>query len=422
MTDKELLRQMLDITAPWDIKAVQLDRAAKRLEIEVICTQEHWADEQGRKLPIHSYEERRWRHLDAFQFETVIFGRIPRVRYPEEINPEDDDGCAPPPRRGRTEMVSVPWAGKHSRWTRQFERLAIEIILACKTLSDASEILRLSWDEVHRIQQRAVARGLERRQDESIPFIGIDEKSFGRGHDYATLVFDLSQQRVLAVGPGRSQAEAQRVLTAAIAPAHRSEVTAAAMDMSRSYINALSEVCPGAQIVFDRFHVSKLLNQAVDQVRRAEHKRLSAQGDASLKGSRYQWLLAPESMNEEQLSKFELIFRRNTVVSRAWTDRENFALFWESQSEREARQLFAKWESKVQSRQGLAPMKKAAATLRNHLEGLLNYISHPITNAFAEGINSLIAVLKGAARGMRNFSNFATRVLFYYGKLNLFPP
>jgi transposase len=421
MTDKELLRQMLGITDPWDIKTVQLDREAKQLRIEVQCTQAHWADENGRKLPVHGYVDREWRHLDAFQFQTVIYGRVPRVRYPEDPPPGDDDGSCASTRSGRTGVVNVPWAERFSRWTRLFERFAIEIILACRNHKDAADILGLSWDEVQRIQQRAVARGLERRVDEAIPFVGIDEKSFGRGHDYATVVFDLSGRRVLDVGPGRKQSDAEAVLKAAIATEHLEEVTAISMDMSRSFIAAAAAVIPGASVVFDRFHVSQLLNKGIDQVRRAEHKRLRAQGDESLKKTRYQWLIAPENMGEEQRAQFELIFAGNAIVSRAWTDRENFALFWESKSEGEARALFKKWERTVHRRRGHEPMKKVAATLRRHLEGLLNYISHPISNGFAEGINSLIAVLKGAARGLRNFANFRTRILFFHGKLNLLP-
>jgi transposase len=429
MNDKELLRQMLGITAPWIIKSVELDVAAKRLGIEVECTQEHWADEQGRKLPIHGYEQRQWRHLDAFQFETVIHGRIPRVRYPEGHEDDTDGEDGPPGGRGagekpkgRTALVTVPWAERYSRFTVLFERFAIEVMQACKTLADATRLLSISWDEAQRIMDRAVARGLTRRQSVTMPHLGIDEKSFGRGHDYATVLLDLSRECVHEIGPERTKEATMDLLTRAIPDKEqREEVSAVAMDMSAAFAAAVKEVLPSAAIVYDRFHVSKLLNAAVDQVRRAEHKRQSAAGNDSLKNSRYLWLSAPENLSDEKRTEFESVFRRNAVVGRAWTDRENFARFWECRTEAEGRQFFDRWEAGVFKRKKLEAMKQVAKTLRRHLEGLINYITHPLTNALAEGLNSLIAVLKGAARGLKNFANFRTRVLFYLGKLDLYP-
>ncbi len=112
-------------------------------------------------------------------------------------------------------------------------------------------------------------------------------------------------------------------------------------------------------------------------------------------------------------AEFESILRRNAMVGRAWTDRENFARFWECRTKAEGRQFFDRWESAVFKRKKLEPMKQVAKTLRRHLEGLINCITHPLTNALAEGLNSLISVLKGAVRGLRNFANFRTRILFY---------
>ena len=149
---------------------------------------------RGAKLPIHWYEERQWRHLDAFQFETVIHGRIPRVRYPDGDTDEDD---GPPggssgggKSQGHTALVAVPWAERYSRFTQLFERFAIEVMQACKTLIHATRLLSISWDEARPNRDRAVERGLARRRSVAMPHLGIDEKSFGRGYDFAIVLLD----------------------------------------------------------------------------------------------------------------------------------------------------------------------------------------------------------------------------------------
>ena len=439
---------MLGIQEPWSIKSVKLDVPGRKLEVEVECLQAHWADEEGQKLPIHGYEVRSWRHLDAFEFETVITGRVPRVRYPakdsgtgktakgaepdndggggdkdnDNDDDDDDDGGGGTTAGGRTMLVRVPWAEPHSRFTALFESFAVEVMGACRTVTEAARLLRVSWDQAQRIMERAVARGLARRQEAVIPHIGIDEKSFGKGQDYATVVLDPARECVHDLGPGRTTEATVDLLERCLPdPELRLQVSAAVMDMSAAFAAAVKLTLPSAVIVYDRFHVSKLLNTAVDQVRRAEHKRLSAQGDNTLKNTRYHWLTGPENLEPQKLEELEALFARNAVVARAWTDRENFALFWDCGTEEEAMTFFKAWERKVNRRKGLQPMKKAAATLRRHLGGLINYVTHPLTNGLAEGINSLIAVLKGAARGLRNFSNFRVRVLFFLGKLDMLP-
>ncbi|RYD27779.1 MAG: ISL3 family transposase, partial [Verrucomicrobiaceae bacterium] len=339
-----------------------------------------------------------------------------------EGDDDDDDDGGGTAAGGRTMLVKVPWAEPHSRFTALFESFAVEVMGACRTLTEAARLLKISWDQAQRIMERAVARGLARRQEVVIPHIGIDEKSFGKGHDYATVVLDPARECVHDLGPGRTAEATVRLLERCLPdPEIRLQVSAAVMDMSAAFAAAVRQTLPSAVIVYDRFHVSKLLNTAVDQVRRAEHRRLSAQGDSTLKNTRYHWLTGPENLEPQKLEELEALFARNAVVARAWTDRENFASFWDCSTEEESMTFFKVWERKVNRRKGLQPMKKVAATLRRHLGGLINYITHPLTNGLAEGINSLIAVLKGAARGLRNFSNFRVRVLFFLGKLDMLP-
>jgi transposase len=246
------------------------------------------------------------------------------------------------------------------------------------------------------------------------------QKSFGRGQSYVSVLSDPQGRRVLEVEPGHDTAAARRLLCA-IPAAQRGLVKAVSMDMSAAYESAARRELPQAAIVYDRFHVSKLRNEAVDQTRRTENRRLLAQGDERLKGTRYLWLQAPENMSAERLQCFERAVRRATLTAKAWEMKELFSIFWDEPSRTAAQSFFKRWRQKVRRRRGIAPVQRAATTLERHLPGLLNFIDHRITNAFAEGVNSLIHALKSAARGFRNFASFRTRILFFFGKLNLLP-
>jgi transposase len=173
----------------------------------------------------------------------------------------------------------------------------------------AAALLDLSWDAVYHLMGRAVARGLKRRQLDSIRHVGMDEKSFGRGHRYISVLTDLDQSRVLEVVPERTQ-EAAEALWQTLSEEQRRQVEAVAMDMWEAYENAARVQAPQAQIVHDKFHIAKHLNEAVDQVRRREHKQLMREGDQTLKGSKQLWLFNPKNLSEEQQASFEELLER----------------------------------------------------------------------------------------------------------------
>jgi transposase len=247
----------------------------------------------------------------------------------------------------------------------------------------------------------------------------LDEKSFGAGQDYISIMTDLEEARVLEVVPGHNT-ESGRKLWQSLPEEQREAVEAAAMDMSAGFAAATREEAPQAAIVHDKFHVSALLNEAVNKVRRQEHHLLKKQGDDRLTGSKQLWLYNPENLNDERIEDFQNLLRQNLKTSRAWFHKENFSGFWEQESGWAAEGYFKRWyASAIRSR--LEPIKKVARTLKEHLPNLLNYFSFRITNAVTEGLNSKIQQLKANARGFRSFLNYRTRILFFCGKLDLLP-
>jgi transposase len=407
--DSELQKhyaQLLGIGSPWEVKTVELKLEEKKVEIELGW---QWGaaakcPDCGRECSIHDCApERKWRHLDTMQFTTLIWARTPRSDCPEH----------------GVKTMTVPWAAPQGRFTLLFERFAVEVLLASATVSQACQLLGLGWDTAQEIMRRAVERGLERRQLEDLRHLGMDEKSFKRGQSYITLLTDLDQSRVLDVVEERT-AEAADQLWETLNPEQKQAVEAVAVDMWEPFIQTIQKQVPDADIVHDKFHVSKYLGEAVDKVRRQEHKELMAQGDETLKGTRQLWLYNPQNFSPDQADEFSTLKDLQLKVARAWAAKELFSKFWEYQETGWARRFFKNWFGWV-SRSRLKPVVEVAQMLKRHLDNLLTYLKHHITNAVTEGLNSKIQSLKSAARGFRNFRNYRIRILFFCGKLNLYP-
>jgi len=407
--DNELQKHyalLLGIGTPWEVKTVDLKLEERKVEIELGW---QWGaaakcPECGRECSIHDCApERTWRHLDTMQFTTLIRTRTPRSECPEH----------------GVKTMKVPWAAPQGRFTLLFERFAVDVLVASASVSQGCKLLGIGWDAAHEIMRRAVERGLERRQLEGLKHLGMDEKSFKRGHSYITLLTDIEESRVLDVVEERTNQAAEQ-LWQTLTPEQKQGVEAVAVDMWEPFIQTIRAQVPKADIVHDKFHVSKYLGEAVDKVRRQEHKELMAQGDETLKGTRQLWLYNPQNFSLEQAEEFTALKDLQLKVARAWAAKELFSKFWEYRHESWARRFFKQWYGWI-SRSRLKPMIEVAQMLRRHLENLLTYLRHRITNAVTEGLNSKIQSIKSAARGFRNFQNYRTRILFFCGKLNLYP-
>ncbi len=163
-----------------------------------------------------------------------------------------------------------------------------------------------------------------------------------------------------------------------------------------------------------------MANDAVDKVRRGEHKRLLRDGDDRLKGSKNFWLTSIENHSEKQHARFQSTCNRTLATGRAWSYKELFRDLWAQETEGKAKSYFSDWSQRI-IRTKIAPMKKLARSLKERIDNMVTYCTHGITNAVAEGINSKIMSIKRRARGYRNIENFKTAVLLYCGGLDLDP-
>ncbi len=320
-----------------------------------------------------------------------------------------------------TRQVKVPWAGARSRFTALFECLVIEW-LQHASIKAVAELLDMSWDQVAGIMERAVNRGLARRELSVPKVVGVDETSFQKRHEYVTVVCDPERATVLFVSDGRSAASLSGFFDGLTAE-ERAGIDAVTMDMSGAYLSAVRRALgPTAneRIVFDKYHLASLLGNAVNKVRRDEHKALLAQHDERLTGTRHLFLMNPRNMSGAQWAGLKPLISSNLKVGRAWAIKETFmdafALRQPAQAERALKAVLT-W----MSRSRLAPIVRAGRTVRRHFDGVMNAILSGITNATAEAINSRIQWLKKQAAGFRSRARFRQAIYFHLGGLDLYP-
>ena len=319
-------------------------------------------------------------------------------------------------------QVRVPWAEPRSRFTLLMERLIIDLILQGSTVKGACEIVGVSWDEAWGVMSRAVTRGQARKEARPIAYIGVDEKAFRKGHRYHTIVCDLERSTVEFVAEER-KTESLAAYYPQRTDAQRTALQAVAMDMWEPYIGATRDGLPDGdtKIVFDRLHIMREMTKAVDTVRKQEHRTfLQAGDDSPLTATKYLWLFSEERRPERHAEAFATLQALNLKVGRAWAIKEALRTLWTYRRLPAVTRFFTRrygWA--VRSR--LEPVKKVAATLKRHLDGVLRFVTHPITNGVAEGLNSKIMSIKRKAGGFRNPSNFTTAIYFHCGGLDLYP-
>lgn len=329
-TLKEHYRVLRDLDSSWHIDDVALDLPGKQVVIRL--------SHSGGSLVFpdcsegcpraDTAPERTWRHLDTMQFKTEIRAAVPRTRC---------EKCG-------VKTIAVPWAGKHSRFTLLFEALTIKVLQAASSVKKAAELLNIGWDSMHAIVERAVERGLQRRQLDNVRHVGVDEKSFGEGHDYVSIMTDLDGHRVLAVAPERT-IESCDLLWKTLTETQQSEVESVSMDMWQAFMTSAEKNAQQAEIVHDRFHVCKHIKHAVDNVRRQENRDLQSEGDHRLKGTRQLWLFNQENLDEDSYYELLIAQRGDLKTGRAWAMQENFRDFWNRPSERSGKRFFDHWYS-----------------------------------------------------------------------------
>ncbi len=408
MNDTELYRQLLGLDSPWMVTNVDLDfpEEAVRIFVDFPSDAVFACPECGKPASRYDRRElRAWRHLDTMQFKTYLVASLPRIECKEH----------------GIQTVKVSWCEPNSRFTLLFERLAIIVLQAARVQSKAAFLLRLSPGQIHDLMERAVARGLQRRdREESLPHLSLDEKNFQEGHRYVTVLGDPLHKRVLEVTEGRTLEAAQELLASSLSSAQKEAVRSVSMDMWPAFMGARERGLPQAETVHDRFHIAAYLNEAVDKTRRAENRQLMKEQDKTLSKSKYIWLKSDKNLTDKQRESLENLQGLELETAKVWAFKESFRQFFSCATLQEAETFFQQWYEAALAL-GNEPLSKVARMLNDHKQGLLAYIRHKVTNAAAESLNAQIQHIKACAKGYRRFSNFRVAILFFLGKLDLYP-
>lgn len=406
MKDTQLYTQILGIETPWRVIDVQVSLADDEVEVVVSHAGNTLACPKcGESCPGYDKRTRRWRHLDTCQLKTMLVADVPRVECTEH-------GVV---------TVTVPWAEPGSGFTALFEALVIDWLQEATT-SAVSDRLRLSWNAVDGIMQRALKRGLARRDEVAPTRIGVDETSFQKRHEYVTVVSDHSEGgHVLYLADDRKTQSLKGYLET-LDDEKKAGIESISMDMWPAYIKAVHETIPHAEscIAFDKFHVAKYLGDALDKVRRQEHRTLMANGDDLLKGSKYRWLRNPQNMSRKQWREFAVLRESSLKTSRAWAIKELAMSLWHYSTRGWALKAWNKWLSWA-FRSRLEPIRRVARTIREHLWGIINAIVLKADDGRSEAMNRKIQHIKSRACGFRNRERFRNAIYFHLGGLDLYP-
>jgi len=313
----------------------------------------------------------------------------------------------------------VPWARLECVYTRAFE----EMVAYLAQVMDKTAVTRLmgiGWRTVGSIVERVVQDRLDAHRLDGLRNIGIDEFSYRKRHRYLTTVVDHERRRVVWDAPGKSSETLGKFFDE-LGPKRIATLEHVTMDMAGGYVKAVSERAPGAQIIFDRFHVQALVSDAVDAVRRAEVNALAGTEHAkALKGSRYPLLKNPWNLRRSEKQKLAEVQRNNKRLYRAYLLKETLAAALDYRQLKRATEALDDWLAWA-LRSRLAPMVKAARTIRRHKDGILAYIRCRLTNGLVEGFNNRTRMVARRAFGFHSAEPLISMIYLCCGGIQLKP-
>jgi len=311
---------------------------------------------------------------------------------------------------GRVRQVQVPFAEPRRSYTKSFERYVLELSRSM-TIRDVAHHLDVGWDLVKEIQKRDLQRRYAQPKLKHLRALAIDEIAVAKGHRYLTVVLDLESGAVVFVGDGKG-ADALKPFWKRLRPSG-AKIQAVAMDMSAAYRSAVATHLPKAKIVFDHFHVIKLFNEKLSDLRRALYREATdVQHKEVLKGTRWLLLKSAENLDPEKDEKRRLqeALKLNEPLATAYYLKEDLRRFWEQPGKRFATTFLDGWIRRAEA-SGIKILQQMAKTLAAHRSGLLAYYDVMITSGPMEGTNNKIKTMKRQAYGFRDLEFFKLKIL-----------
>ncbi|MES0447356.1 MAG: ISL3 family transposase [Desulfobacterales bacterium] len=396
-----LFSKALRLESPWEIQKIEFseEEGIIRILVDFPRGSEFCCPVCGKPVKAYDTQTKKFRHLNFFQYECYFVVRIPRIKC-------TDDGV---------KQVEVPWAREGADFTYLFESFAMTLVREMP-VNRVSKILKVDDNKLWRMMHYYTEAAREEENYSEVTSIGIDETSRARGHDYVTLFVDLSKRRTVFVEKGKGAA----TISAFVHDfkAHHGSPTAitdASIDMSPAFVKGIKENLPCAQITFDKYHIMKIINSAVDKVRKAEVKDQNI-----LRGLKYIFLKNRINLTPSQLADLrhiESMPKLNLKTIRAYHIRENFQEIYKAKSRKGFEIALKKWYFWA-THSRIEWMIDAAKMIKRHWDGVLRWFDSKINNGILEGLNGIVQAARAKARGYRTFKNYAAMIYLLTGKLD----
>lgn len=401
MNSNQIFEMALNLGKPWFIEEIKMSVIEGTLngQIDIFLNFEKgskFTDSLGVSCSVHDTVERSWQHLNFFQHTCYLHARVPRMRTSD----------------GKTTTVPVPWAREGSGFTLLFEAFSMLLIESEMPVNKAADVMGVYAQRLWHVFNYWITRACKADKQSNVEVLGIDETSTKKGHNYVTIAVDMEQRRVIYVTPGKGADCIERLKDHLEEKGTgKEQIKQACIDMSPSFISGILKSFPNAELTFDKFHTVKIINEAMDKVRKLERAEF-----AMLKGHKYTFLRHDKDLSEKaRQDKFNLL-TLYPVIANAYRLKEMFNEFWAFTSLEEAGSYLAYWCNLVED-SAIQPFIKAANTIKAHWSGIVNYAQSRLNNGILEGINSKVQLAKKRARGYRNISNFINMIHFIAGKL-----
>ncbi len=347
---------------------------------------------------------RLWRHLDLAGMKLFLRYDTRRV------------SCQ---RCNAVKVEMVPWAETSSWFTPPFEEHVGYLAQRCDKTT-VSAMMRVAWETVGGIIQRVVARHRDGDPLDGLTIIGVDELSYRRHHEYVTVVVDHVRGCIVWARQGKD-ADTLKAFFDELGAARCAKLEAVTIDMSAAYIKAVTEATPAAQIIFDRFHVQRLVQDAVDEVRRDEVRAAASKEERKqLKGTRWSLLKSVWNLSLFDSLRLSLLQRENKRLYRAYLLKEALVAVLDCRYEPLARQKLDEW-IRWARRSRLKPFKRVAATLRDYADGILAYVRSGLSNGRTEGLNGKARTITRRSYGFHSAHGLIALLKLCCGGIHLEP-
>lgn len=399
MNSIQIFSIALGLSSPWKITELDFKETDGKKELHLKLGYNKgtkFKDDAGVECSVYDHIPRTWRHLNFFEHKTFIQCNVPRIKTSN----------------GKVKQIELPWARELSGFTLLFEAYAMALIENEMPVNKVGRILDEDAHRIWTIFNYWIKKAYSEDEIKALDKLGLDETSKRKGHNYITVAVDLDERRVVNIADGKSSQSVENIKKYLEEKGIDSQqIKHTSIDLSPTFISAIIDNFPNASINFDKFHVTQLLNKAMDEVRKKERKE-----HAELKGHKYTFLKNNKNLTEDKKSELAELVTLFPTLGEAYRLKELFKDLWIMKTRSDAESFINDWCKQV-DKYDISSFKDFVKTLRSHQTGILNAVENQINNGILESINCKIQLAKRRAKGYKNLENFKNMIYFLCGKL-----